>query len=212
MSNAAIVSVNFVDATATVLSALGALSSAPVTNLTNPHVGKKWRHVAASSWILADFGSLKSIDTTMLAGVAGPPTPSFRVRYSTADATGAAGDAHDSGVISGLPYFDSNYQRFVYPNANAVSARYARIDISNIGSPDVTQYVEAGRWSVGDRDVLTTNFAAGWQRSIVRGSVDAFGVGGQTFVDLRRGHETTQVQFQFLTETERKEGAGCANI
>ena len=204
MSNAALASSNLIDRTATVVTALGAASgSTPATLLQNPHVGKRWRHNASTTWVLADLGALFNIDTIMLAGVAGPNIPVFQVRLSTADSTGAAGDANNSGLLTGLPYFDSDYEKFIYLLSSPVSARYVRVDFTDASSPATGPYTEAGRWFAGVRNQFTTNYQAGWQNTVVRGSVDVPGVGGQTFVDLRRGHVATQVTFNFVTETER---------
>jgi hypothetical protein len=198
VSNAAIASVNLIDLTTTTVTASGALASAPASYLQNPHVGKKWRDNATATFVLADLGSLQSIDTVMLAGLSGT-NPTLRVRLSTVDPTGAAGNAHDSGSISGIPYYDSSYQLFVYLLTASASARYVRVDISEAAVP----YIEAGRWFAGVRNIFDTNYMPGWQRNVVRGSVDVIGVGGQTFVDLRKGHIVTQATFDFLLETER---------
>jgi hypothetical protein len=198
MSTAALGVTNHIDATATVLSASGALTTAPVTNLINPHVGKKWRHNTTTTFVLADLGSLKSIDTVMLAGLSGT-NPTLRVRLSTVDPTGVAGNAHDSGSISGIPYYDPSYQLFVYLMSTPASARYVRVDITEAA----VSFIEAGRWFTGARNVFDVNYMPGWSRSIVRGSQDVIGVGGQTFVDLRAGYCRQDATFDFLLETER---------
>ena len=196
MSNAALAYSNMIDLTATTLTANGSASaSTPVTNLQNPHVGKKWRDNATTTFVSADFGSSKSIDTIMLAGVNGSPT-SFRVRGSSASPTG--GDIFDSSTISGIPYFDSNYGLFVYLLPVPLSARFLRIDIVQSGA----LFTEAGRWFAGLRNTFDFNYQS-WSRKIVRGSVDVVGVGGQTYVDLRPGHILMNASFAWVEETER---------
>lgn len=195
MSTGAIAYGNIIDLDATVLSASAALITAPVTNLKNVHVGKKWRDNATSTFVSADFGTAKSIDTVMLAGVSGDPD-SFRVRGSSAVPTG--GDIFDSGNITGAPYFDANYDLFVYLLSTPLSPRFLRIDIADAG----VAYIEAGRWFAGLRNHFTNNYQS-WSRRIVRNSVDVFGVGGQTFVDLRPGHMVMTASFGFMDDADR---------
>jgi len=196
MTNASIAYSNFVDLAATTLTANAALTSAPVSNLTSPHVGKKWRDNATSTFVQAAFNASKSVDTFMLAGVSGNPD-SFRVRGSSGSPD-QLGDVFDSGLITGLPYFDSNYGLFVYTLSAPVTVARVRIDIAQAG----VSYIEAGRFFAGARTTFTTNSIT-WSRRIVRSSVDVFGVGGQTFVDLRQGHVVVAAAFNFLTEAER---------
>ena len=197
MANAAIAHRNLIDLTGTVLSSSGSILMAPVTTLQNPHVGKKWRDNATSTYVLAAFPSAQPIDTIMLAGVSGN-SPSFHVRLSSVDATGAAGDMHDSPSITGVPYFDSDYGMFVYLLPSPVNAKYLRIDIAESG----VDYIEAGRWFAGAMNRFSINFQTPWVRSAVRASVDTLGVGGQTYIDLRRGFWQTSATFEFLEESE----------
>jgi len=144
----------------------------------------------------ADFAGSKQVDTVMLAGVSGNPD-SFRVRGSSGSPD-KLGDVFDSGLISGLPYFDSNYGLFVYLLPAPLTVARVRVDIAQAG----VSYIEAGRFFAGVRTTLTNNHIT-WSRRIVRGSVDVVGVGGQTFVDLRQGYVIVTANFQFLTESER---------
>jgi len=182
------------------LTASGAVTLAPVSLLQNVHVGRKWRHNATATFVVADLGSLMNVDTVMLAGVSGE-APTFRVRYSTVDSTGAAGNAFDSGSISGLPYFDPDYGLFVHLKSTPASCRYVRVDISEAA----VSFIEAGRLFVSEREAFTTNMQTPWSRSAVKAAVDTVGVGGQTYTDFRLGHWRTQAAFQFITETERND-------
>lgn len=203
MANAAAAFDNLIDLDTTVVSASNWLLQAPPTNLVNPHVGKKWRDNATSTFILVETAVPNLIDTVMLAGISTnieDIDPTFRVRLSTVDTTGAAGDAHDSGSVTGVPYFDANYGMLVYLLSVPVSATYIRVDIAQTG----VDYIEAGRMFVGVRQAYETNFQAPWTRTPVRSSVNAVGIGGQTFVDPRRGYWQVAARFEFLTETERE--------
>jgi hypothetical protein len=203
LANAAVAFDNLVDLSDTELGAADWVLQAPPTNLVNPHVGKKWRDNDTSSYVLVTTPGLNSIDTIMLAGISGSIEdilPTFRVRLSTADATGAAGDVLDSGVISGVPYFDSNYGVLVYLLPAPLNARYTRVDITITGS----DYVEAGRMFVGLRNTFGINFQTPWTRTPVRSSVNVIGLGGQTFVDPRRGYWQIGAHFDFLSVEERE--------
>jgi hypothetical protein len=181
--------------TTSTLSASGAILLAQPTLLRNPHVGKKWRDNATATWVGLALVTAAPIDTIMLAGVSGE-NPNFRVRLSAVSL--GAGELGDSGSISGIPYFDPDYGRFIYLLSTPVSAKYIRIDISESG----VDYIEAGRWFVGPRDEFDTNMQAPWTRTSVRGSVDVIGVGGQTYTDLRTGYRMINATFEFLTEDE----------
>ncbi len=202
MANAAVAFSNLIDLADTAVSASNWILLAPPANLINPHVGKKWRDNATSTFILVSTAGSNLIDTVMVAGVSSniiAINPTFRIRLSTADPTGAAGDAHDSGSITGVPYFDADYGMLVYLLSTPVSAAIIRVDIAQAG----VDYIEAGRMFAGVRNVYETNFQAPFTRTASRRSVDAIGVGGQTFVDPRRGFWQTAARFEFLTETER---------
>lgn len=195
MAIAALAADNFVDDETNTLSSSGAILLAQPVLLRNPHVGKKWRDNATSTWVQIDLGTAELVDTVMLAGVSGVD-PAFRVKLSSVDPT--LGNLHDSGSITGIPHFDPDYGLFVYLLTTPVNARYIRVDISESG----VSYIEAGRMYVGARDTFETNFQAPWVRTPVRSSVDTVGIGGQTYVDLRSGHWMTTAPFEFLTAAE----------
>lgn len=197
MANAAIAHYNLIDVTGVVISASGAVLLAQPTNLVNPHVGKKWRVNASSAYVLFDLLSLQIMDTIMLAGVSGS-NPDFRVRISTVDATGVAGDAYDSATISGAPYFDPKYGLFVALLPSAAVGRYLRIDIAEAG----VTYIEAGRAFAGMRTAFNLNYQTPWVRTPMRASLDVIGVGGQTYIDLRRGFWKQSARFGFIEESE----------
>jgi hypothetical protein len=129
-------------------------------------------------------------------------SPTLRFRLSTVDATGAAGNVYDSGSLSGaglLPYFDARYDKFIYLSAAPVSARYLRIDMTEVG----VTYQEAGRAFAGLRKTFGINYQLPWARTPVRKSVYTRGVGGATFIDRRKGTWRQNAQFGFISETER---------
>jgi hypothetical protein len=203
LANAAVAFDNLVDLTDTSVTAADWILQAPPSNLVEPHIGKKWRDNSTSTFVLVTLASSQSIDTIMLAGLSGSIediNPTFRVRLSTVDPTGAAGDAADSGNISGTPYFDDRYGLFVYLLDTPVSAEFIRVDITQAG----TDYIEAGRMFAGVRQAFGENFQAPWSRSCISNSVSVIGIGGQTFIDARRGYWRVGARFDFLSVEERE--------
>ncbi len=199
MANAAVAFINLADADAAVISASDYVLLAPPSRLADPQVGVKWRDNATTTHVLVNLGSSQSIDTVMMAGVNGL-VPTFRVRYSSVDSTGLAGDIYDSTGVTGLPYFDPDYGLFVCLKSAPASAQFVRIDITSTG----VDYIEAGRLFVGLRNAFGINYQTPWTRTPVRGSVDIFSVQGATFTDLRRGHWVVNSSFTFLTVAERE--------
>lgn len=195
MGFAAVAFKNLANIEANTLTVSGAVSTAPASNLRNPHVGKKCRVDADSTAIVLDLGSATSINAVAIAGVSGEP--SFVVKGSTTDTSGADGGTFTSGSLSGTPYFDPNYGLFVYLRS-AVSPRYLRIEVADAG----VEYMDFGRLFVGTYNQFGINFAAPWSRTPVRASADTFGIGSQTFVDPRKGHYRVSCPFGFVSETE----------
>ena len=197
--NACIAYVNLADTDDAVITASSSLPRTPVqSRLQNPHVARKWRgRLGTSEYIVIDLGSVVALDTVCLFGVSGV-SPTFRVRLSTSDTSGAAGDVFDSGTLTGTPYFDSSYGAFIYLRSSASSGRYLRIDISESG----VEYIEAGRVFVGDRVQVEVNFSS-WSRAFVDQSRRTYGRGGQMFADIEDSYRTLEVSFDALTEDER---------
>jgi len=194
MANLALAWVNLADLGT--LTASAQLTLAPVSMLQNRHVGEKWRFNATSGYVVCDLGSTKSVDTIALMGMSGDD-PALRVKVSTADSSGAAGDAYDSGALASA--WDSDYLPFVRLISAPVSGRYVRIDISEVG----VDYIEAGRLFIGVRQQFGINFRPGWERAIVDPSIRTGGLGGQTFDDLRDKYRTLALTIEWATLTER---------
>jgi hypothetical protein len=198
MANPAVGINNLADADATTITVSASVGSSNSSKLINPHVGVKWRANDTSAYILADLGSSLPVDTIMLAGLSGID-PDLQVRLSSVDGTGAAGDIHDSGTISGLPYFDPDYGLFVYLLPAPLSTRYVRIDDAEAG----VDYTEAGRLGIFTRESFGVGMQAPWSRTAVRGSVITLGTLGTSFVDLRQGYWRGNAKFDFISEAER---------
>ncbi len=156
MANAALVIDNFADG-----STVGASSQVlamPVQNLLTPHPSERWRSLNPSAFFVMDKGASLSSDTVALFGLTCGVNATLRLRLSSIDATGAAGDILDTGTIAnGDGSFDVGYNSLVYRLANPASWRYTRVDLND---PDAT-YVEAGCILDGLSESLTYNFSPG---------------------------------------------------
>ncbi len=178
------------------LSASGSVTLAPVSRLLNKHVSRKWRVNASNAYIICDLGALVEVDTVALMGMVGD-SPTLQVRISTADTSGASGDAYNSGSLIGA--WDSNYLPFVQLIAVPVTGRYVRIDISEGG----VGFIEAGRIFVGVRVPFEVNYQAGWERTWHDPSVRTIGRSGLTFDDLRNKYRGLNLTFELMPEDDR---------
>lgn len=163
----------------------------PASNLQNENVGRKWRSLQASDYVVFGLASSESIDTV---GVFGINAETVRVRVSSVDSTGVAGDLYDSGTQN----VDSSYNQFIGLLTSAQSGRYVRIDLAT--SSDT--FVEAGRVFFGVRTQFGVNFGYNWERGRTDLSIRAKTRGGQTQIFPDRVVRTISVNFGFLTETE----------
>lgn len=198
MANAAIAWSNLADL-GTVVSS-GAELLMPIARVLDPHVQVRFRSRSPVGYIIADLGESKSIDSVALLGMTTSAAATARVRLSTVDSSGAAGDAADSGVLAdGGTYFDRNYGGLVYLLSAAVSCRYVRIDIDDGGQ----SYFEAGRLFAGARTQFEVNFSYGAERGRIDRSRTRETVGGQTLVWLDNGRRTIDVRFGTISESER---------
>src|SRR5689334_10928661 len=98
MANAALVIDNFAD-DATVAVSSQALTM-PAQNLLTPHPSERWRSLSNADFFVLDKGASLSADTVMIGGLTCGVNSTLRLRLSTSDSTGAAGDVLDTGVIA----------------------------------------------------------------------------------------------------------------
>lgn len=157
MANASIVLDNVAE-NATIAASSQVLTM-PVSNLKTPHPSRRWRSLSSADWFVADKGAAIAADTVLISGLTCGANAEVRLRLSSIDATGVAGDVLDTGLIaSGTgPAFDRDYGAFLWLLSAPAAWRYSRFDISD---PDAT-YVEAGCLVEGLRETFTYNFAPG---------------------------------------------------
>ena len=115
-----------------------AASGLPATNLQTADVKQLWRSTASPAHIIADLGASTLLHAVALVQSNMASANTVRVRVSTVDATGVAGDAYDSGSISSD--VNSSFKLFVHLINAGATGRYVRVDMTQ-ASP----LPEAGR-------------------------------------------------------------------
>ena len=197
MANASILSVNLADAG--VVTADSEAEAMPASLLQVEHVRKRWRGDGPAAYVVCDLGALHDVDTVALLGMTVGDAATVRLRISTADATGAAGDALDTGVLtSASEWFDPDYGALVYAGAAVVSGRYVRIDLAETDA----LYLEAGRLVVGERITFEANFRPGSARGRNDLSRKTRTQGGQTLIERKARPRTLDLAFDWVTLAE----------
>lgn len=194
MANAAIAGINLVqNASATSQELL-----LPASNLLTQHIEERWRSKTNNDGFVCDLGSSVSLDTIAVRGVTAHSGATVRVRVSSVDASGVAGDLYDS-TTGAAAHFDANYDTIVSVLSSPVSGRYVRVDISDPSG----SYVEAGVVFVCLRTAFTYNFNYGWSVQWVDRSTTQESRGGQTHTWEDNRYRTLQIDFRLITTTQR---------
>jgi hypothetical protein len=158
---------------------------APVLRLQNPHIGVQWQGISGAEFVVADLGTVQSIDCVRLMGLT---SDTIRVRYSTVSA--GAGDVFDTGVQA----VDQDYLTFT--NIRSVSARFVRVDFAS------STVCAAGRLFIGALESFGINFSWGWSRKWVDPSDRKKTDGGQTRINRRQKYRVIAVNFENMSESE----------
>jgi hypothetical protein len=172
----------------------------PALNILTPHVSERWRSTSNSAFFTVDKGASDVADTVMVRGLTAGVNSTVRLRLSSTDSTGAAGDVLDTGNVStGTENFDLDYGAFVYLFDSPTPWRYMRFDIFD---PDST-YVEAGAICAGVRTEFTYNFQAGASVGWVDRSTQTSTAGGQTHIWVDNAYRTVSLNFGTVSEAQR---------
>lgn len=198
MANAALVLDNNADDGS--LSGSSQALTMPVSNLLTPHPSERWRSLSNADYFVLDKGASLPGDTVLVGGLTCGVNATIRLRLSTIDATGAAGDVLDTGaIVNGTANFDINYSSFVWRLASPASWRYARVDISD---PDGT-YVEAGCIVDGLSESFAYNFAPGGSIQYVDRSRVAGSSSGQSLIWPDNRFRRIDLSFPWVSESQR---------
>lgn len=198
MGNAALVIDNL--ATGGSVTATSQALTMPVSNLLTPHPSDRWRALTNSASIILDKGALLSSDTVGLFGLTCTSQAIIRLRLSSIDSTGAAGDVLDTGNLNGAPSFDASYGSFIYRMPSPGSSRYTRIDLTDPGFPS---YVEAGSILDGLSQVFDYNFIPGATIQHTDRSRISKVASGKTLVWLDNNFRSVALSFDFVDQAQR---------
>lgn len=197
MANAAISGENFADSGT--ISGQQTLDN-PVANLLDPDVENRWRSPSNAATFVLDLGSLKNFNAVLLRGITGGVNSTQRLRVSTSDASGVAGDVLDTGVVAhGSQYYDTNYDAFAWVQAATIAGRYVRFDCSD---PDAA-FCDGGRLGVFNLTSFTYNFGYGWSIGWVDRSVVAESRGGQSLTWADNRYRLLEVALRWVTAAQR---------
>jgi hypothetical protein len=183
------------------------LASAPPSRLQNHHTTRRWQGRSGDTEsILLTWSAAQTIDCIALfkcAGVFGdelaPLTSAAttRIRVSSVDLTGLAGDLYDSGTASGR--IDASEAALIVLLEAPVSAVAVLIDISQATASALL----AGRMVAGLREEFTFNFGYGWSSGYVDQSRKSKSAAGLTFIERDERYKVLSLQFDSLDEADR---------
>jgi hypothetical protein len=198
MANAALVIDNLADS-GTVTASSQALTM-PAATLQDPHPSNRWRSLVSTAFIVLDNRALVTADTSALFGMTCGRNSTVRLRRSSLDASGAAGDVLDTGtIVNGAASFDVSYGSFLYRSSAPQAWRYTRIDISD---PDAS-YVEAGIILDGLSEAFTYNFNPGGSIQHIDRSRLAQASSGQTLSWDDNTFRRVDLAFDWVTAAQR---------
>lgn len=180
------------------VSAGSQIAGMPATNLIDPRISTVWRAQAGvtSTYVIADLGALHAVDTVALLWTTLTAGATVRVRLSTTDASGAAGNAHDSGTIAGQA--EPQYPHVLYYLPFPVNARYVRVDITDTSAP----WLQAARLLAGARWNPTHNYTIGWRDAAVDDAQITTVWGGGEWRDRRAVRRRVRITIPALPQAE----------
>lgn len=198
MANAALLTDNH--ALAGLVSASGQALAMPASNLLTPHPSERWRSLTRAAFFVLDKGSQRLGDTVMVKGLTLGPNATMRLRLSSVDSDGAAGDVFDSGpVTNGSANLDRDYFAAVWLLPAPATWRYTRVDIDD---PDAAA-VEAGCIVDGLRDSFDYNFAIGSSVQFVDRSRVAMSAAGLSLVWPDNWYRKIDFNFEWVSAEQR---------
>lgn len=157
-----------------------------------------WRSLAGttSAYLLVDLGASYSIGGVYLGNHNLSGSGTWRVRLSTADATGATGDAHDStATATGI---STEYRLAVRIFSSAATGRYLRIDLSDA----TLTHLEVGRLWAGTVFKPTKGIGPALQRSFNDYSIVSLARNGSEWVTRGARQPTAAFTVHAATSAE----------
>lgn len=182
------------------------IADAPPSRLQNPHTLRRWKgRNGAAEYILATWATAQTFDTIAiekLAHIIGDTTSAMtsmatrRIRISSVDLSGLAGDVWDSGISAGK--IRAEYGRLVELRPEPISGKAVLIDISESDA----EAVLAGRLVIGLRKQFALNFSYDWSDGYADLSRIKKSIGGQTYVDRDDRYRVLNIPFDSVVEND----------
>jgi hypothetical protein len=108
-----------------------AIDTLPVGNLLDPHPRRRMRSVGTNGAVLIDLGGSLPMDCWSFISTSVSANAIYRVRISSADITGLAGDVWDSGLQAASTGDEANGNVVVVRGAGTVSGRYVLMELAD---------------------------------------------------------------------------------
>lgn len=199
MGNAALAVDNL--ANGGVVSASSQVLAMPAANLLTPHTTDRWRSLTNSDYFVLNKESPIVADTFMAGRLTCGVNSTARLRLSTSDSSGAAGDVLDTGPIAtGTRNFDVGlYNSFVWRLPSPAAWQYARFELTD---PDAS-YVEAGFAVDGLTEVFDFNFTPGSSIQDVDRSRVTPTSAGLTLIWQDNSFRRLDLHFDWVSENQR---------
>ncbi len=174
------------------------MTSLPVANLADDHLGVKWRaNGVTAGHFDADFSSALSVGVVGVFGANLTGSANWRIRLSAVSAGGA--ELLDTGQAA--MDVAEGYGQAVHVLAAEIDARYLRIEFDDPGLATIGCFEIGAAWA-GPVWQPARNYAyeasAGW----VDPSTRSRSRGGQVYVDRRAAYRVAELQFRGLTRAE----------
>jgi hypothetical protein len=122
---------------AAVTSPAAIMPTLPLSQLADPQPRARVRLMGSAPVLVFDLLTARSIDAAALVSTTLTAAATVRVRLSTADATGAAGDAWDGGVVAAGTGPEVNGNVVLVRSAGPASGRYLRWDIEDLSPSQI---------------------------------------------------------------------------
>lgn len=180
-----------------ILSGAAPAGGLPLAHLQDPQPRKVTRWIGTSGFVVADFGASVPVGLVALTGTNLTAAATRRVRLSSVDATGAAGDVHDSGVAAAGADPRHNGAVF-YPLAADLSARYLRVDLADAS----LSFLDVGLLLAGPAFRPARNMSFGWSVGWQEYGTNEPSPVGVRFTARRGRCRALALRFDFATESE----------
>lgn len=189
------------------ISVSSSYASAPGSRLQNQHTTRRWKgRNGAAEFILVTWPTAQSLDYIGLercavveSGVlrAMSTAATTRVRVSSVDLTGEAGDVWDSTIAAGR--VRAEYARLALLRPAPISGKSVLIELSESG----VDAVLAGRLVIGLVSRFTINFSHGWGDGYEDLSRIKTTYAGLDFIERDERRRVLNIPFESLVETDR---------